>query len=195
MKNLMKMIMVSIIGIMLSTTSSMATESKEFKVLPIFTEDNWDPEIEVELVNGVMDFNKDGVDKSKAIGLGFSFACPVFTLPGNHILRQQLNVNMYDKEGMSIANLEMNPHYFFKIEDNFLLGFGPGVGVMKVNPDNSEEQLLLTAQAGVSMKYYIGNVMAGFDIRHQWTAEKNLGNGIDENMDNTRYLVKVGYSF
>ena len=39
------------------------------------------------------------------------------------------------------------------------------------------------------------NFLVGLDVRWQWTAEDDLGNGIQEDLDNMRILVKAGYRF
>ena len=155
----------------------------EVKFLPIFTDRNYDPQVEVAAVVQSVNFKHS---TNTAYGAEVSFDCPVFTLPGDHVLRQQLTVLSYDTEGEDSLSIEMNPYYFFKLQDNLQLGVGPGIGGMKMG-----DEWRFTYQAGAGVKYYATrNILVGADFRWQGVDEKN---GAD--MDNTRFIAKVGYRF
>ena len=155
----------------------------EIKLLPIFTDKNYDPQVEVAAVVQSVSFKNDTVS---AYGAELSFDCPVFTLPGDHVLRQQLTLLSYDTAGEDTLSIEMNPYYFFKLRDNLQLGVGPGIGGIK-----SGDTWRFTYQAGAGVKYYATqNILVGADVRWQGTAEKN-----GENIDNTRFIAKIGYRF
>ena len=163
--------------------SSSLYGADELKILPVFTDDNYCGQVEVSAVAQSVNFKNETVN---AYGAEVSFDCPVFTLPGDHVLRQQLTVLSYDTAGVSTTSIEMNPYYFFKLQDNLQLGVGPGIGGIK-----SGDTWRFTYQAGAGLKYYATqNIIVGADFRWQGVEEKN---GVD--MENTRLIAKIGYRF
>lgn len=175
------------------STSAFATQSSEFKVLPVFLDDNWKPQFEVAAVVGSTNFDNN-LKTGANYGAELSFDCPVFTLPGDHILRQQLSVSRYDKDNFEVTVVEMNPYYFFKLSKDLLLGVGPGISGVHGDADGGRDDWAFAFQAGAGLKYYIDNFLVGVDARWQWTAEKDYGSG-KEDLDNMRILFKAGYRF
>jgi len=176
-------------------TSAYGTES-EFKFLPIFTNDNWQPQFEVAAVVGSTNFDQNNLSTGANYGVELSFDCPVFTLPGDHVLRQQLTLSRYSKDNFDVTIIEMNPYYFFRLSDKLQLGVGPGIAGVQGDPDNGDDKWAFAFQAGAGLKYYVtDNFLVGADLRWQWTAEKDYGTGIKEDLDNMRFLVKAGYKF
>jgi len=169
-------------------------QSDEFEFLPIFKK-GWDGDLEVALVAGYMDFQNNGIDSGLTHGIELSFNCPVFKLPGDNTIRQQLSLNSYSKNSVKIMSIEMNPYYMIDLSKDVVLGFGPGISGVKVSPDNAKNQWLFAVQVGAGVKYYINNFILGADLRYQWTAAKDLGAGVKEDVDNARFLAKVGYRF
>ncbi len=179
----------ALLGTALLSTASFAA-SDEFKAFPIFTDDNWKAHIEVAAVAAHMNFDRAEIDNGMAYGLDLSFDCPVFTLPGDHLLRQQLTLSRYDKNGLKMTTIEMNPYYFVDLSKDLVLGFGPGIGGVHADVDGGKDQWLFAVQAGAGLKYYIDDFLIGADLRYQWTAKKEVGE-----LDNMRMLMKVGYRF
>lgn len=179
----------ALLGTALLSTASLSA-ADEFKAFPIFTDDNWKANIEVAAVAAHVNFDPAGIKDGMAYGLDLSFDCPVFTLPGDHLLRQQLTLSRYDKNGVKITTIEMNPYYFVDLAKDLVLGFGPGIGGVHADVDGEGSQWLFAVQAGAGLKYYIDDFLIGADLRYQWTAEKELGE-----LDNTRLLLKAGYRF
>ena len=193
MKNINKAILALISLFVISNT--LIAASDEMKFFPIFTDENWKAKVEVAAVSGHMDFQGKGVDSGAISGIELSFECPVFTIPGENTIRQQLELSQYDKNGLRITTIEMNPYYHINLSDNLVWGFGPGIGAMNADADGNKDQWLFTVQAGTGLKYYMGDIILGADIRYQWTAEKDIGSGSKQDLDNTRFLLKVGYRF
>lgn len=195
MKTISKQLSVLLSTALISTASY--AQSDEFKMFPIFTDDDFKANIEVAAVAGFMDFERRGVDDRTVYGVELSFDCPVFTLPGNNPLRQQLSVNHSDKGGFEVTSIEMNPYYFIDMADDLIFGFGPGIGAVHGEPDGGKDQWLFAVQAGAGLKYYMDDFLIGADLRYQWTAEKNFSNagGQKEDLDNMRLLLKAGYRF
>jgi len=192
MLNISKTLSTLLATAILSTT--VFAQSDEFELLPFFNKD-WDAKLELAAVAGYMDFNRNSMDNGITHGLEVSFDCPVFKLPGDNTIRQQLSLNTYNKSDVKVQSIEMNPYYMVDISKDLVFGFGPGIGGVKVSPDNSKNQWLFALQAGAGVKYYINDFILGADVRYQWTAEKDLGAGSDAGVDNTRFLVKAGYRF
>ena len=183
------------LGAFLSCTllsTGLFAKSDELVLLPMFTDSSWESNIEVAGVFGSMDFDKnDGT----VYGVELSFDCPVFTLPGDNLLRQQLSVSKYDEKGFEVTVIEMNPYYFIDLSEKLKLGFGPGISAVHGDAEGVNDQWLFGVQAGAGLKYYINDFIIGADLRFQWTAEKDFGTGSKEDLDNTRLLMKAGYSF
>jgi opacity protein-like surface antigen len=188
--------LIALLSTAVIVTASYA-QSDEFKMFPIFTDDDFKANIEVAAVVGYMDFDRSAIDDRNVYGVELSFDCPVFTLPGNNPLRQQLSVNRSDKGGFKVTSIEMNPYYFIDLADDLVLGVGPGIGAVHGEPDNGQDQWLFAVQAGAGLKYYMNNFLVGADLRYQWTAEKNFSNvgGQKEDLNSMRLLLKAGYRF
>lgn len=192
MKHIKKGLGALLAGAVLSTSAIAA--DKEFKILPVFTDGNWCGQTEIAAVVGSTNFDnnlKTGVN----YGVELSFDCPVFTLPGNHILRQQLSVSRYDKDGFEMTVIEMNPYYFFRLSNKLQLGVGPGIAGVYGDPEGGKDNWAFAYQAGAGLKYYMDDFLVGVDARWQWTAEKDYGSGTEEDLDNMRILFKAGYKF
>ena len=193
MKNTYKSLLTFLSLVAVSTVSFAGSD--EFKMFPIFTDDTWKSKMEVAAVVGHMDIDRSGVKSRSVYGLELSFECPVFTIPGDNTIRQQLELSQSDKNGLRITTIEMNPYYHVALSDDLVFGFGPGIGGMHADPDGNKDQWLFSVQVGAGMKYYIDDFIIGADLRRQWTAEKDLGSGSKEDLDNTRLLLKAGYRF
>jgi len=193
MKHIIKKVLGAVVAAAVLSTSAVAAE-KEFKVLPIFTDANWCGQTEVAVVLGSMDFDKDGLSTGANYGVELSFDCPVFTLPGDHLLRQQLSLSRYDKDNFEVTVIEMNPYYFFRLSEDLQLGVGPGISAIHGDPDAGEDQWLIAVQAGAGLKYYMDDFLVGLDVRWQWTEKEDFGAG-NEDLNNMRVLLKAGYRF
>ena len=198
MKHINKVLGALITSAILATSSfsaDIATESSELKILPIFTDDNWCGKVEVAAVLGSINFDNSSLSTGANYGVELSFDCPVFTLPGKHAIRQQLTLSHYDKSNFAVTIIEMNPRYFFKLNNRLHLGVGPGIAGVHGDPDNGNSEWAFAVNAGADLKYYVENdIVLGLDLRWQWTGEKDFGAG-KQDLDNMRVLAKVGYRF
>ena len=189
--------LIALLGSTLLSTAAFASQyaqkANEFKVLPIFTDEDWKANVEVSAVGGNADF--DNIQDGGLYGIELSFDCPVFTLPGEHILRQQLSIMKYDKNGFKVTSIEMNPYYSIALSENLLLGFGPGMGA--VNGDSAGgDDWAFAFQLGTGLKYYVTeDILVGADLRWQWTDQKSFGTATEFDLENLRTLFKVGYRF
>lgn len=185
----MKLLKKGLLGVIAGTmiTGSLNAADK-FVPLPIFNDSTYKTNIEVALVGGMMNFSEDDVDSNVVYGVEVSLDCPVFTLPGDNLLRQQFSVNRYSDTGIDITTIEVNPYYFITLTDDMVLGFGPGIGGALVDIEGGDSTWNFTYQAGAGIKYYVDKFLIGVDARWQ-------GSNAEENLDNTRFMAKVGYRF
>lgn len=176
-----------IASLLIGSTAS----AKEFKALPIL-DDDFCPNIQVGLSSGYM--NLSHVDAAgTTVGIEISIDCPVFTLPWDN-LRQQIMLNHFDSDGLEMTNLEFNPYYLITLSNGVEWGFGPGFGV--IFSDAHESDTVFTLQAGTGLKYNINKeIYTGADLRYQWTQEAELDKNKNEDLDNYRAQLKIGYRF
>jgi len=186
----------SLLGVISSSVlmSSSLFAADEFKAFPIFTDKDFKLNTEVALVGGHMSFDNDGLDGGVMYGVELSLDCPVFTLPGNNLLRQQFSVNQYSEDDFDVTTIEVNPYYFIDITENMVVGFGPGIGVAFADAAG-EEETFFTYQVGAGVKYYMDSFLIGADFRWQGSNEKDFGSGDDVDIINTRIMGKIGYRF
>mgnify|MGYP000618979087 CR=1 FL=1 len=186
--------LLAVVASILVTSSLHAND--ELKILPLFLDDDYQCQIEVSLVAGHSSFHNSTLGSGTIYGIEGGFDCPVFTLPGDHILRQQLILTRYSKGNVDITSIAMNPYYFVDLSDKLVLGFGPGIGGSKVDV-GGRITWMFTYQAGAGLKYYFdNNIIVGIDYRWQGSVQKDyLGTGSKDNLDNTTTMLKVGYRF
>jgi hypothetical protein len=152
----------------------------------------YEAEASLAVMGGLQDPDVAGVDASDAYGFELSLNCPTLKPPRGEI-RQQISLTGFDKDGLEMASLELNPHYLVPLGENLDLGLGPGVGfVMAEGPRHDDGVFAL--QAGASLHYRSGGLFLGAEARYQVTQEANLGRG-DGDLNNYRLLGKAGINF
>ncbi|WP_210397813.1 hypothetical protein [Motiliproteus sediminis] len=177
----------ALLGLAVSTTAPLAlAEGWSF---PALTGDNYRAEPTLALIGGQLDPDVTGADADDLWGLELSLNCPLIQPPSNRI-RQQASLTRYDDQGLKITSLEINPHYVVPVSEHMELGFGPGVGIMKVD-SNGNDETLLGLQAGVSLHYRRDAFFFGAEARYQITDKEDFGAG-KVDVDNSRVLLKVG---
>ncbi len=147
----------------------------------------------VSLMFGMLDPDADGADSDAIAGIELSLNCPMLQPPTNRI-RQQISYTKYDKNGLELTSIEANPHYVIETSPGLELGFGPGFGyVMAKTDDGSLDDGALALQVGASAHYTgMGPLFIGAEARYQMTGDFD---GVDDNINNFRVALKVGYSF
>lgn len=173
----MKKIILSVL-LVLSTS---VINAKETKVLPILDAD-YCPAPTIALIGGVTKFS-GASSAGKTYGLELGFACPIFQIDGLEI-NQILSATHYSHNGSSINALEMNPRLVFELSPDLKIGFGPGLGLLRVNGATE-----FGLNAGVSLNYALyGNTFVGIETRKQWVNS-------DSALDNQKTLLKIGTHF
>ncbi|MEW8351110.1 MAG: hypothetical protein AB2687_22620, partial [Candidatus Thiodiazotropha taylori] len=99
---------------------------QDWGFLPVKS-DGFDPDLTLSVTGGIMDPQTHGLDTDLVFGLEVSFDC-LLVEPPNATIRQQFSYSHYDDSGLEITSFEMNPHYLYRVDNRFSIGFGPGIG-------------------------------------------------------------------
>ena len=180
------------IGAALLLTTAMTTQpvfAEGWEFLP-GTSDDYQSEMTVSALYGIMDPAPSGADSSGVVGVELALNCPLLKAP-NGTIRQQASLTRYDEDGVELTTIEINPHYLVEMSDRLALGFGPGLGYLKADATGVSDGVF-ALQAGVSLHYNMDRLFIGAEARYQWTQEIDDTN---DDMNNSRIIAKVGYRF
>lgn len=148
----------------------------------------------VAVMGGSQSFAWDDADSGSVAGIEFALNCPLLAVDSGRI-RQQVSLTQYDEDGLETTHLELNPHYLFVDDGNLTVGAGPGFGWVQGDLENGGDADAFALQAGASVNYDFGPAFVGAEARYQWTTEADFGNGVEEDLSNTRVMAKVGVNF
>jgi len=159
------------------------------------TKDGYKAEPTISLLAGQMSPGTSGMDNGSVTGIELSLNCPLLQPPTNRI-RQQVSLTQYDKAGIKLTNFEINPHYVIEVSPGLELGGGPGLGYVTTDTANKDPGFW-GFNLGVSAHYMgMGPLFIGAEYRYQMTTEEDFGGAAGkDNLDNTRFDIKIGYSF
>ena len=183
------------ISLPLLLSSSLVSAADEWVYFPVFTDDTWKPEAALSATAGYMDIDSSVASGGETYGLQLAFNCPVFTIPGDDAVLQQINVNFYDNNDLELTTLEINPHYYWNLSENTRLGAGPGLGYIWTDSKHGKDSDLWAGQAGFALEYRKDSLYASFGTRYQWTESKTIGYKKDTDLNNLLTTIKVGYNF
>ncbi len=143
----------------------------------------------IAIIGGVMDIDHTESDWKGFYGAELSFNC-LFS----DKIRQQIQITNYDNDGIQMLQANINPHYMIDIAEGTQIGFGPTLGIAKVEIGN-EDDTIFTYGVGASVRKNITqNFFVGAEAKYEWTTDATL-NGVDEYFDNAKVFAKVGYQF
>lgn len=162
-----------------------------WELLPAANPD-YEAEATLALMGGMQDPEVGDVGASDAYGFELSLNCPTLKPPRGEI-RQQISLTGFDKEGLELASLELNPHYLVPLAENLDLGVGPGLGYVMAENGRHEDSVF-ALQAGASLHYRSGALFLGAEARYQVTQEADFGRR-NEDLNNYRLLGKAGINF
>jgi opacity protein-like surface antigen len=141
------------------------------------------------LIGGAMKFDKSGSDWKGFYGAELSFTC----LLSNQV-RQQIQVTNYDNDGIQMLQANINPHYMIDIAEGTQVGFGPTLGVARVEVGNDDDTIF-TYGVGTSIrKNLTENVFVGAEAKYEWTTDVTIA-GVDTDFNNAKVFAKLGYQF
>lgn len=176
----------------LTAASAYADEESGWVIGPAF-EEGWEPEFTLALAANYIDPDIPGLDGDSSLGLQVSLNCPWFQPPSG-VIRQQFNLNQFDKGGIELTTFEINPRYYVEVTPSFRAGLGPGFGYMWTDANVGESEGMWTLQLGGDLEYRQGALFLGAGARYMWTQDKKIGLNND-GADNWLVQVKAGINF
>jgi len=192
MNNIQKIFSISLIASVITLSS---TASAEVVVLPV-AKDGYQFEPTVSLMLGTVQPSDSDADSQTIMGAELSFRCLLLQV-GDNQLRQQLSFTQWEDNDFTARNLELNAHYQIDVAKATKVGFGPGVGLILTDAPVGDNPTFFSAQLGASVNYSgLGPVVLGAEWRYQLTTEESFSSSAsEEDMNNWRAAVKVGYNF
>jgi len=156
---------------------------------PIAVEETSSYNPALALIGGIMRGEGNNNDWKSFYGAEFSFNCLL-----SDAIRQQIQITNYDHDGLQMLQANINPHYIIDIAEGTQIGFGPTLGIAKVDI-GSEDDTVFTYGVGASIRQDLGeNVFVGAEAKYEWTTDATFG-GIDDNLNNAKVFAKIGYQF
>ena len=165
-----------------------ALAAGDWKFLPV-ADKGYAPAFVASVTGGIMD--PQHVGSGDAWGLELAFNCGLVQTPTG-VVRTKLSVNKFDKAGLELTTVELNPRWTIPVAKDLTFGVGPGIGWVKA--DGGRNVDMFAWQAGADLDYRIGQLNLGLGARWQDTVNKNLGGG-REGADNWLVQAKVGIAF
>ena len=187
----MKSTMTSILFAAGLTLGLQSAQAADWEFFPVVSDDyNFAPQLSI--ITGNLD-PKDG-ESGSLTGLELAINCPLLKAP-NGVIRQQVSYATFDENGVEISTFELNPHYQIEVAPNLNFGFGPGFGYITAEGGNLDDSSI-TLQAGASLNYHIDQFVVGAEARYQTLlSDMKLPSGGEVDIDNTRFMLKIGYNF
>ena len=148
----------------------------------------------LSLLYGRMTPSATGFRDGNFVGLEVAFDCPLLQPPTNRI-REQLSYVHYSQGSRDIDSVEINPHYVVEVSPGLELGGGPGLAYILTNTPANDPSLW-GLNLGLSAHYTpMDQLFLGAEYRYQITSDERFGNGINEDLNNGRFDIKLGYRF
>ena len=161
----------------------------DWKFLPV-TEKGYAPAFVASVTGGVMD--PQHVKSGDAWGLELAMNCGLLQAPTG-VIRTKLSVTKFDKGGLDLTTVELNPRWTTPIAKDLTLGVGPGIGWVKAD-SGSRNVDMFAWQVGADLDYRIGQLNLGLGARWQDTVNKTVATG-QAGADNWLVQAKVGVAF
>lgn len=161
----------------------------DWKFLPALDK-GYAPGFVASVTGGIMD--PQHVSSGGAWGLELAMNCGLLQTPTG-VIRTKLSVNKFDKGGLDLTTVELNPRWTVPIAKDLTLGVGPGIGWVKAD-GGARTVDMFAWQAGADLDYRIGQLNLGLGARWQDTVNKTVSAG-REGADNWLVQAKVGIAF
>lgn len=169
--------------------SAATAQAGEWKFLPGLDK-NFEHGFVASVTGGIMD--PQHVSSGGAWGLELAMNFGLLQTPTG-VIRTKLSVNKFDKGGLDLTTVELNPRWTVPIAKDLTLGVGPGIGWVKAD-GGARTVDMFARQAGADLDYRIGQLNLGLGARWQDTVNKTVSAG-REGADNWLVQAKVGIAF
>jgi len=164
----------------------------ETSLFPVM-QDGYKSNIGIAALGGLLKGSDSDSDYESFFGLEISLDCPILRLESGNI-RQQLNITQYNHDGLKIQELNLNPHYIIPISNTTSFGIGPSYGIAKVDIGRDDDTAF-TYGFGTSLRTDLGNgLFVGGEFRYTLSTDASLL-GIDDDIDNTKFMIKIGQQY
>jgi hypothetical protein len=161
----------------------------DWKFMPILDK-GYAPNFVASVTGGIMD--PQHAKSGDAWGLELAMNCGLLQTPTG-VVRTKLSVNKFDKAGLDLTTVELNPRWTIPVAKDLTFGVGPGIGWVKAD-SGSRTTDLFAWQVGADLDYRIGQLNLGLGARWQDTVNKTVSAG-REGADNWLVQAKVGVAF
>ena len=161
----------------------------DWQFLPILDK-GYTPNFVASVTGGIMD--PQHVSSDAAWGLELAMNCGLVQTPTG-VVRTKLSVNKFDKGGLDLTTVELNPRWTIPVAKDVTFGIGPGIGWVKAD-GGARTVDMFAWQVGADMDYRIGQLNLGVGARWQDTVNKTISTG-REGADNWLVQAKVGIAF
>lgn len=161
----------------------------DWQFLPI-AEKGYAPNFVASVTGGIMD--PQHAKSGDAWGLELAMNCGLIQTP-NGVVRTKLSVNKFDKGGLDLTTVELNPRWTIPVAKDVTFGIGPGIGWVKADAGNRTVDMFAW-QAGADLDYRMGQLNLGLGARWQDTVGKTIATG-QQGADNWLVQAKVGIAF
>ncbi|MCK6376537.1 MAG: porin family protein [Zoogloea sp.] len=161
----------------------------DWQFLPI-AEKGYAPNFVASVTGGIMD--PQHAKSGDAWGLELAMNCGLIQTPTG-VVRTKLSVNKFDKGGLNLTTVELNPRWTIPVAKDVTFGIGPGIGWVKADAGNRTVDMFAW-QAGADLDYRMGQLNLGLGARWQDTVGKTIATG-QQGADNWLVQAKVGIAF
>jgi len=161
----------------------------DWQFLPI-AEKGYAPNFVASVTGGIMD--PQHAKSGDAWGLELAMNCGLIQTPTG-VVRTKLSVNKFDKGGLDLTTVELNPRWTIPVAKDVTFGIGPGIGWVKADAGNRTVDMFAW-QAGADLDYRMGQLYLGLGARWQDTVGKTITTG-QQGADNWLVQAKVGIAF
>jgi hypothetical protein len=161
----------------------------DWQFLPI-ADKGYAPNFVASVTGGIMD--PQHAKSGDAWGLELAMNCGLLQTPTG-VVRTKLSVNKFDKNGLDLTTVELNPRWTIPLTRDMSFGVGPGIGWVKADAGNRTVDMFAW-QVGADLDYRIGQLNLGFGARWQDTVGKTVAAG-QQGADNWLVQAKVGIAF
>ena len=161
----------------------------DWKFMPILDK-GYAPNFVASVTGGIMD--PQHAKSGDAWGLELAMNCGLIQTPTG-VVRTKLSVNKFDKGGLDLTTVELNPRWTIPVAKDVTFGIGPGIGWVKADAGNRTVDMFAW-QAGADLDYRMGQLNLGLGARWQDTVGKTIATG-QQGADNWLVQAKVGIAF
>ncbi len=183
-----KSILSTLIGLTLAGASSAALAG-EWRVLPGM-DANYKANVTASVMGGSMSSTPVGSGAYSSVEVAFN--CLVLQPPSG-VIRSKISYGQFDKNGLKLTSFEVNPRWTTPMAQDLTIGFGPGIGLVKVDVAGQTTNMM-AMQLGADLDYSVGKLNLGLGVRWQNTASKNITPTI-KGANNTLVQAKLGFNF